>query len=49
MTGCENCESCDYIHEYEAYWCREHKQPVRPDDICDDWSEKDAELYMAER
>lgn len=49
MPECQSCENSVYIHEYEAYFCRKHNQPVRSDDICDDWSEKDAELFVAER
>lgn len=44
MPECKNCENSVYLHEYESYFCRKHKQPVRSDDICDDWGEKNNEV-----
>lgn len=28
MKNCSTCSHCIYIHEYEMYFCEEHKQPI---------------------
>ena len=33
MAKCKTCSHCEYLHEYEAYFCNAAQQPIRDDCI----------------